>query len=345
MDPWHLGFVIGIYSITLLVVALTYRSEGFYWAMVPLVFAAYFLISESAAIASGNYFYANLPLNIDLAGLFAASARPPQPHACIQPSLAVPLSVVLMEGLIVFGLVRTTDFLAPPERMRPFMDGLMAVTIDLALDPIVANSLWCGAGSGPGDPVHGGVGLWTWFTHESNPPQWLGIPLVNFSAWFFGVVAISASVRLVASKMNVKSLDVWQQAISAVGAMVIVIVLGLVAEMASFRVMDELLGGVSVSRGQRWAILIGILGVTGLAIVAASRHFEHGHRFCWEVVVLPAFLFAYMGLALLARGPWSDWTLLASAWLLCALAYFAYARAPYLRRAWHERVRGKERGR
>jgi hypothetical protein len=114
--------------------------------------------------------------------------------------------------------------------------------------------------------------------------------------------------------------------------------------MASFRVMDGWLGGVSVSRAQRWAILLGIFGATGLAIVAASRNFEHGHRFCWEVVVLPVFLFAYMGLALLARGPWSDWTLLASAWLLCAVAYFAYARAPYLRRAWHERFGEREPG-
>jgi hypothetical protein len=343
MDPWHLGFTIGIYSITLLVVALTYKSEGFYWAMVPLVFAVYFLISESAAIARGNYVYANLLVNVDLAGLFATSLRSTAPPGCVQHSLAVPLAVVLMEGLIVFGLVRTTDFLAPPAWMRPFMDGLMAVTIDLSLDPIAASSIWCG--SGPGEPVHGGIGLWTWFTHASNPPQWFGIPLVNFSAWFFGPVAISASVRLVASKMNVETLDIWQQAISAVGAMVIVIALGLAAELASFRVMDELLGGVAVTRAQRWAILIGILGVTGLAIVAASRNFEHGHRFCWEVVVLPAFLFAYMGLALLARGPWSDWTLLASAWLLCALAYFAYARAPYLKRAWHTRFGRQEDGR
>jgi len=332
MNPWHVGFEIGIYSITLLVVAVTYRNEGFYWALVPLVFGAYFLISESAAIAAGSYVYAKLYLGIDLSRFFVPSMRRLAPPGCVQGSLAVPLAVVLMEGLIVFSVVRTTDFLAPPQWVRPFMDGLMAVTIDVVLDPIAANSLWCG--SGVGESVHGGLGLWTWFTHEANPPQWFGVPLVNFSAWFFGPVAISASVRFVASKMNVKTLDLWQQGISAVGATVIVIVLGLAAEMLSFRVMDALLDRPAVTRADRWAILMGILTVTTGATVAASRRFRHDHRFCWEVTVLPAFLFVYMALALLATGPWSDWTLLASAWVMCAIAYFSYARAPFLRRAW-----------
>jgi len=143
--------------------------------------------------------------------------------------------------------------------------------------------------------------------------------------------------------MKVDTLDIWQQIISAIGALVLVISLGLVAEFASFWVMGDLLDGPGVTDAQRWGILLGVLGAVALAIVSVSSRFKHDARFHWEILVLPGFLFVYMGMALLWAGPWNDLALLIEVWVACAVAFFAYARAPYLKAAWKRRF-GSEKG-
>lgn len=330
-DVWILSFAAAVPFITLLVVALTYQRLGFYWAAIPIVFAIYFLVSESAALGQHNYQYGPVPAKIDLYALFGRTA-PPGDSPCTQTSLGVPVSVVLMEALLLFGMLRTTDFLSPPQWLRPGMDGLMAVTIDLILDPVVANSLWCSDGTG--SSLHAGLGLWVWFTSLANPGQWLGIPLVNFAAWFFGAVAISAAVRIVASIMDVGNQTMAQQFISATGALVICLVLGLTMEAASFAFMGRLLDGDSISAIQRWLVICSIFGFVAWSIVKSDSRFHHDADFHWEIIALPAFLFGYMGCALMLDGPWDDWPQLILIYLVCAALFASYASAPYVRSLW-----------
>lgn len=341
-DPWILSYAIGVTVASLLILTVTYRRHGFYWASVPVIFTIYFLISESVALGQHHYQYGPLPWQVDLWQWLGHSPAPPS-DACSQTSLAVPIPVVLMEGFLLFGMLRTTDLLAPPQWLRPLMDGLMAVTIDLILDPVVANSLWCGGGEGHGDGLHSGVGLWVWFTDEANPGQWFGIPLVNFAAWFFGAAAISASVRFVAARMDVVRLSLSQQFISAVGALMLCLVIGLALEAACFALMQNLFDSAEIPPIQRWLVLLGVLGAVALAVVLARDEFRRGWHFHWEVVALPTFLFAYMGWALLTAEPWQNHMALILVYVTCGFLFASYALAPYAKRVLQRRFGwGKE---
>jgi uncharacterized membrane protein len=110
----------------------------------------------------------------------------------------VPLAISVMEAMIIYAAVQTSRRLELPWMTRPILNGLLAMTIDLVMDPIVSASVPCQSSPVilPPAPLEPGVGFWVWRLVPQHTvfgvtlPEHLffGIPLNNFSGWFLGVV-------------------------------------------------------------------------------------------------------------------------------------------------------------
>ncbi len=87
----------------------------------------------------------------------------------------VPVCIAFLWAVIVAGAMSISDFLGIPETARPFMDALLAVWLDLAIDAIAIR-----------------MGYWKWAIPLNQ--GWFGVPAGNLYAWmwvafFFSVLA------------------------------------------------------------------------------------------------------------------------------------------------------------
>ncbi len=94
----------------------------------------------------------------------------------------IPLAVALGWGTIMYGAMLTSDRLGLPAWAAPFLDTLLALNIDLAMDAVAIR-----------------LGLWVW----EWPPQfgrwtaqWFGVPYANFFGWLLVVLLYSGLTRL-----------------------------------------------------------------------------------------------------------------------------------------------------
>jgi hypothetical protein len=92
----------------------------------------------------------------------------------------VPLTIVLCWGAIIYSAMRTSDYLDLKWYYKPIYDGMLALSIDLALDPVAVN-----------------LPLWVWQVNPQMhmPANFLGIPLANFYGWYAVVFCYSLLVR------------------------------------------------------------------------------------------------------------------------------------------------------
>lgn len=93
----------------------------------------------------------------------------------------VPLAVGIGWGVIIYSAKLFSDATNLPEAIRPLLDGLLALNIDLAMDAIAIR-----------------LGMWDW--GQGLQFQYFGVPYANFWAWFWVVVSFSASIRLLTSQ-------------------------------------------------------------------------------------------------------------------------------------------------
>jgi hypothetical protein len=88
-----------------------------------------------------------------------------------------PVVIGLTWALIIAGAMRLTDALGVRRRYAPFVDGLLAISLDLAFDAVAIR-----------------MGLWTW--RDIGPTDgWFGVPAGNFYAWLFVTLGFSAMTR------------------------------------------------------------------------------------------------------------------------------------------------------
>jgi hypothetical protein len=88
-----------------------------------------------------------------------------------------PIAIGLTWALIIAGAMRITDALGVRRRYAPFVDSLLAISLDLAFDAIAIR-----------------LGLWTWrgMTLEQG---WFGVPAGNYFAWLFVTFGFSLVTR------------------------------------------------------------------------------------------------------------------------------------------------------
>lgn len=341
LDHWYNLYAGGIMLCAAVVIFHTYRRVGLYWATIPIIFTTYFLISESIVLGTHHYQYGvNVPLPIDLWSLFGKSP-PGGGGVCDQMSYGVPLSVVLMEALLLFGIMGTTDKLKPPMKVRPLMDGFMAATLDLALDPIAAESYLCkenaaGLLEGSGTVLHEGLGIWMWFTSSGYPGQWMGIPLVNFAAWFLGAAAMSAAVRWVAIRANIQPMTSVAKSLKASAfALFLCLIVGLIIEFVLMYLVAPFYDAQIGNTG-RWASFAVLFGATAALLWWLRHNYKHGAEFHFERVLTAVFMFLYMALALFFAGPWQNPLELILVYVASAFIFFTYSFSPYIARKYRD---------
>jgi hypothetical protein len=174
MDPVYLGLEIGVAAFFVVTAWLALRRGRL--PFLELVSAAIFglLLEEGDQLLFETYEYApEFVLAIDRA----------------------PIAIGLTWALILAGAMRLTDALGVRRRYAPFVDSLLAISLDLAFDAIAIR-----------------MGLWTW--RDLGPEAgWFGVPAGNFYAWLFVTLGFSLVTRWLRDRAARRpSLEWWQLA-------------------------------------------------------------------------------------------------------------------------------------
>jgi hypothetical protein len=178
MDPLFLALELGAALFFILAAWLALRRGRM--PFLELASAAMFglLLEEGDQLIFGTYEYApEFVLAIDRA----------------------PLVIGLTWALIIAGAMRITDALGVRRRWAPFVDGVLAIMLDLAFDAIAIR-----------------IGLWTWRDHVTGTPlssdaAWFGVPAGNFYAWLFVTLGFSLLTRWLRDRAPRASAMEWLQ--------------------------------------------------------------------------------------------------------------------------------------
>jgi len=153
----------------------------------------------------------------------------------------VPLGIGVAWGSILYSVMEFSDTSSLPYFVRPVLDGLLALNIDLSLDAVAIR-----------------FGFWDWGAGLNF--QYFGVPYANFWAWFWVIFFFSFGYRLLARRKD--WLGVW---ISALLALMIGLagVLGTNA-LITFGVRPE----------QRNPIIFTTLGIALVLVLALRPRFD-----------------------------------------------------------------------
>ena len=95
----------------------------------------------------------------------------------------VPLCIGVAWSCILYSAMEFSDGSSLPYWIRPVLDGLFALNIDLALDAIAIR-----------------LGFWDW--GQGMEFQYFGVPYANFWAWFWMIFFFSLGYRLLARRKD-----------------------------------------------------------------------------------------------------------------------------------------------
>ena len=347
MNAWAWGWYIGVYVavfICLWAIVKIWLTLG--WktgAANLLIFAAFafifWMVESFANIHAPFYSYpplgAYLQVFPDLIPHFPWSALGvtasdlAMTHPCAQtPSSYLSATIPLSAAVICFCLMWTArllldQFWTQPFRpaIAPFMVGLVALLLDLYLDPVLSNAHDCVAstvGGGFSFPlVHGGLDYWRWFADPSlGDTWWFEIPIFNFAVWFSAPVLLVSLVVLFTWLVSPTSAqDFFLRSAVALGAGIVVFTSP----------------GAQMPTAQIAAVMAAIL-LAVYIILGDWKTYRRNNPWRWELVLPMLFYFLYPLLALLfAPGiPLTVGLLVAS--LIFSFVGIVFVLAPY--RAW-----------
>jgi len=86
----------------------------------------------------------------------------------------VPLSVPVMEYIVVYAGIRIADAMKIPGWTKPVFVGVMGALTDFSLDPLAVSQRF--------ETLEGTIGRWTWFPGAGDI-QVFAIPIYNFTGW------------------------------------------------------------------------------------------------------------------------------------------------------------------
>ncbi len=124
----------------------------------------------------------------------------------------VPLTVPLVEYLVVYAGLRLTGKMKMPGWSRAIVTGLMGMLFDLSLDPLAIRQVHQG--------VHeASIGRWSWFPGPG-AANLLGIPVYNFTGWIL-ICGYAAALFLVGRLLYRRSgCKTWVGMLYPVGAVI-----------------------------------------------------------------------------------------------------------------------------
>jgi uncharacterized membrane protein len=194
-------------------------------------------------------------------------------HFLIMIVGAVPLCIGVSWGLIIYTAMETSDRFALVWYLRPIVDALLALTIDLSMDAIAIR-----------------LGLWTW--GQAGP--WFGVPLGNFYAWFIVVLGFSLLLRL----GRLWSLAGPVVLLGDVAVAILAIPLSVFGLITLLRPYYAL-----IARGAAAWLIIGVLlGGSALLAIWAARRTRRDHPLDLVLLSVPLFFHVFSFGALLVSG-------------------------------------------
>ncbi len=167
-----------------------------------------------------------------------------------------PVVIGLTWALIIAGAMRITDALGVRRRYAPFVDSILAISLDLAFDAVAIR-----------------MGLWHW--NDIGLRQgWYGVPAGNFYAWLFVTLAFSTVTRWLRDAAARRRALEWLQLLVPVPAYAI-----LLGGLIPFVILKPLTdsspgGGLPVFAG---ALLL-FTGLSALGIWGPERAEPNGQR-------------------------------------------------------------------
>ena len=117
-----------------------------------------------------------------------------------------PIVIGLTWALIIAGAMRITDALGVRRRLAPFVDSVLAISLDLAFDAVAIR-----------------MGLWTW-REVGVTDGWFGVPAGNFYAWLFVTWAFSFLSRWLRDASARRPVLEWLQLAVPIPAFVLLLV-------------------------------------------------------------------------------------------------------------------------
>jgi hypothetical protein len=167
-----------------------------------------------------------------------------------------PLVIGLSWAIIIAGAMRITDALGVRRRYAPFVDSLLAISLDLAFDAIAIR-----------------IGLWTWVGVDATK-GWFGVPWGNFYAWLFVTLGFSLLTRwLRQSAARNRGLE-WLQLAIPVPAFAI-----LSASILPFHYLQPVIDPAKGGGGVLFLMtLIGFLALAVWGTFGPSRDAPNGER-------------------------------------------------------------------
>jgi hypothetical protein len=175
-------------------------------------------LGESLAIRLGKYEYPQFPLRVPLP--WGGTPNDPGPlteklrllvplgeggtSGCVAGSWDIPFPVVAIEAALLFALLRIAVLRlksdkgdgVPAALATAGLSALLMVNVTAVLDPVVSKTKWCEAATISNPNYHGlSFGLWQWFTNETHPGYWFGVPLINYAAWFLAIGSFNFLLR------------------------------------------------------------------------------------------------------------------------------------------------------
>ncbi len=167
-----------------------------------------------------------------------------------------PVAIGLTWALILAGAMRITDALGVRRRYAPFVDSVLAISLDLAFDAIAIR-----------------MGLWTW--RGIGPEQaWFGVPAGNFYAWLFVALGFSLVTRWLRDVAGQRPARAWLQLLAPVPAYFI-----LIAGLVPFIILQPLLEpGHGEGLGIFAVTLLAFAGLAAYGVWGPNRAIPNGER-------------------------------------------------------------------
>jgi hypothetical protein len=194
-------------------------------------------------------------------------------HFLIMIFGAVPLCIGISWGMIIYTAMETSDRFALPWYLRPILDALLALTIDLSMDAIAIR-----------------LGFWTW----GRAGAWFGVPLGNFYAWFIVVFGFSLLFRL----GRIWSLGGPLALLGDVAVAILAILLSVVGLSTLLRPYYAL-----IAQGAwAWLMISVLLGGSAVLAIWAARRTRRDQPLDLILLCVPMFFHVFAFGALFASG-------------------------------------------
>lgn len=185
----------------------------------------------------------------------------------------VPFCIGVSWGIILYTAMATSDCFGLPWYLRPVIDALLALTIDLSMDAIAIR-----------------LGFWTW----RSAGAWFGVPLANFYAWFVVVSGFSLLLRFGQLWRYAGWFGFFTDVVVAIVAIPLTI-LGLISLLGpAFALVAQ--GGAA------WMLCSLLLGGSTLLAVSATRRTPHQHPLDLVLICVPACFHLFFFCALFWNG-------------------------------------------